>query len=149
MSQVTDAEGHVTAYTYDPDGRQIAVTDPSGGVNLTSYDRDGRPIVQTNTDGNCTPAGASRCPRDGISMRYHERVRTTLSLDDDVAAAVQRVREERHVGLSEAVNDLVRAGLAAPAARQSFHQRSARLGLRLDVSNVAEALERLDGPEAR
>jgi Arc/MetJ family transcription regulator len=76
-------------------------------------------------------------------------MRTTLSLDDDVAAAVQRVREERHVGLSEAVNELIRAGLAAPAARQGFHQRSARLGLRVDVSNVADALERLDGPEAR
>jgi hypothetical protein len=42
-------------------------------------------------------------------------MRTTLSLDDDVAAAVQRLREERHVGLSEAVNELIRAGLAAPA----------------------------------
>ena len=38
-------------------------------------------------------------------------MRTTLSLDDDVAAAVQRLREERHLGLSEAVNELVRAGL--------------------------------------
>ena len=42
-------------------------------------------------------------------------MRTTLSLDDDVAAAVQRLREERHVGLSEAVNELIRAGLACPA----------------------------------
>jgi DNA-binding transcriptional LysR family regulator len=42
-------------------------------------------------------------------------MRTTLSLDDDVAAAVQRLREERNLGLSEAVNELVRAGLGIAA----------------------------------
>ena len=76
-------------------------------------------------------------------------MRTTLSLDDDVAAAVQRLREERNLGLSEAVNELVRAGLAVPPRRKAFRQRTAQLGLRVDVSNVADALEHLDGPEAR
>ena len=76
-------------------------------------------------------------------------MRTTLSLDDDVAAAVQRLREERNLGLSEAVNELVRAGLAVPPRRKAFRQRTAHLGLRVDVSNVADALEHLDGPEAR
>jgi len=76
-------------------------------------------------------------------------MRTTLSLDDDVAAAVQRIREERHIGLSDAVNELIRAGLAAPNRRAKFRQRTANLRLRVDVSNVADALERLDGPEAR
>lgn len=76
-------------------------------------------------------------------------MRTTLSLDDDVAAAVQRLREERHIGLSDAVNELIRAGLAAPGRRTAFRQRTASLGLRIDVSSVADALERLDGPAAR
>jgi Arc/MetJ family transcription regulator len=76
-------------------------------------------------------------------------MRTTLSLDDDVAAAVQRLREERNLGLSEAVNELVRAGLAAPPRRKVFRQRTANLGLRIDVSSVADAMEYLDGPEAR
>ena len=76
-------------------------------------------------------------------------MRTTLSLDDDVAAAVQRLREERHIGLSDADNELVRAGLAAPERHTTFRQRTASLGLRIDVSSVADALERLDGPEAR
>ncbi len=76
-------------------------------------------------------------------------MRTTLTLDDDVAAAVQKLREERHIGLSEAVNELVRAGLATPARRVTFRQRTANLGLRADVSSVADALERLEGPEAR
>jgi Arc/MetJ family transcription regulator len=76
-------------------------------------------------------------------------MRTTLSLDDDVAAAVQRLRDERNLGLSEAVNELVRAGLAAPPRHKAFRQRTANLGLRIDVSSVAGALEHLDGPEAR
>ncbi len=76
-------------------------------------------------------------------------MRTTLSLDDDVAAAVQQLRDERHIGLSDAVNELIRAGLAAPARTTGFRQRTASLGLRIDVSSVADALERLAGPEAR
>lgn len=82
-------------------------------------------------------------------MRYTVGMRTTLSLDDDVAAAVQRLREERHIGMSEAVNELIRAGLVVPSKRRSFRQRTAKLGLRIDVSSVPDALERLDGPEAR
>jgi Arc/MetJ family transcription regulator len=76
-------------------------------------------------------------------------MRTTLSLDDDVAAAVQRLREDRHIGLSDAVNELIRAGLAAPARRTTFRQRTVDLGVRIDVSNVQDALEHLDGPGAR
>jgi hypothetical protein len=74
-------------------------------------------------------------------------MRTTVFLDDDVAA-VQRFGAERHIGLSDAVNELIRAGLAAPARRASFRQRTADLGLRIDGSSVANALERLDGTEA-
>lgn len=40
-------------------------------------------------------------------------VRTTLTLDDDVAAALARRRAERGTGLRQEVNDLLRAGLAA------------------------------------
>jgi metal-responsive CopG/Arc/MetJ family transcriptional regulator len=76
-------------------------------------------------------------------------MRTTVSLDDDVAAAVDRLRRERHMGLSEAVNELIRDGLRAPRRRREFRQRTADMGLRIDVSNVAEALEVLEGPSAR
>jgi hypothetical protein len=77
-------------------------------------------------------------------------MRTTVSLDDDVTAAVEELRRSKHVGLSEAVNELIRTGMAgAPRRRRAFRQRSAALGLRLDVSNVAEALDVLDGPAAR
>lgn len=76
-------------------------------------------------------------------------VRTTVSLDSDVAAAVQALRSERGLGVSDAVNELIRAGLAVPRQRRRFVQRTAALGARLDVSDVADALETLDGPDRR
>jgi Arc/MetJ family transcription regulator len=77
-------------------------------------------------------------------------MRTTVDLDEDVAAAIAQLRRGGTVGLSEAVNQLIRAGLLqAPRVHQRFRQRSAPLGLRIDVSNVAEALETLDGAGGR
>lgn len=86
-------------------------------------------------------------------MEHHDAIvmlmRTTISLDDDVAAAVERLRRERSIGLSEAVNSLVRAGLTVKAVTPAFHQRTVRLGLTMDVTNVGEALEILDDPDPR
>lgn len=76
-------------------------------------------------------------------------MRTTVTLDPDVAAAVSRIRKERGVGMSEAINDLARAGMTVRRARSPFRQRTARLSLRVDVTNVAKTLEQLDGPGAR
>lgn len=76
-------------------------------------------------------------------------MRTTVTLADDVAAAIGLLRRERSIGTSEAVNDLIRSGLAARGPRQPFRQKTHRLALRVDVTNVAEAIETLDGPLAR
>jgi hypothetical protein len=75
-------------------------------------------------------------------------MRTTLTLSDDVAAAVERLRRERSIGMSEAVNALVRAGLTRRQPVPPFHQRTHDLGRGIDVSNVADAIETLDGPAA-
>ncbi|MFJ2030216.1 ribbon-helix-helix protein, CopG family [Streptosporangium sp. NPDC087985] len=72
-------------------------------------------------------------------------MRTTVRLDEDVVAAIERLRHERHIGLSEALNELVRAGMRARPERRPFRQRTQAMGLRVDVSNVAEALDLLDG----
>lgn len=76
-------------------------------------------------------------------------MRTTVNLDDDVAAAVGRVRQQTGVGVSAAVNQLIRDGLRPKPARRRFRQRTEALGIRIDVTNVAEALEALDGPASR
>lgn len=72
-------------------------------------------------------------------------MRTTIRLDPDVASAAEQLRRERHIGLGEAVNQLARAGLGRrDKERAPYRQRTGSLGLRIDVSNVAEALELLD-----
>jgi len=76
-------------------------------------------------------------------------MRTTITLQKDVAAAVARLRREEGIGLSEALNRLARAGLAQRKKRRPFRQRSVDQGLLIDVSNVAEALELAEGPDHR
>jgi hypothetical protein len=73
-------------------------------------------------------------------------MRTTLTLDDDVAAALQRLRKTRDVGLKELVNDVLRRGLknlsVPPKRREPFRTQSVSLGRALlpNVDNVAESL---------
>lgn len=76
-------------------------------------------------------------------------MRTTVDLDPDVLAAIDVLQRTRHLGRSEAINELVRAGLAVSRPRDRFVQRTAAIGVRIDVSNVAEALEALEGPAHR
>ena len=70
-------------------------------------------------------------------------MRTTVRLDPEVAAAAERLRRERHIGLGEAVNELARAGLSRGSQPSHFKQRTADVGLKIDVTDVADALELL------
>lgn len=77
-------------------------------------------------------------------------MRTTITFAEDVARAIEERRRERAIGVSEAVNELVRAGLVAPKPEaKPFVQRTAPLGIRVDVTNVWDAIESLDGPGTR
>lgn len=76
-------------------------------------------------------------------------MRTTVDLATDTAAAVEQLRREAGLGLSDAVNELIRRAMLARPRQARFAQRTARLGLRLDVSNVGEALDVLEGAEHR
>lgn len=67
-----------------------------------------------------------------------------MRLDNDVAAAAEQLRRRRHLTLSEAVNELARAGLQPKPRRRQFQQRTHAINLRIDISNVAEALDLLD-----
>lgn len=70
-------------------------------------------------------------------------MRITINLDPDVAAAADQPRRKKHIGLSEAVNELARAGMTARHERVPFRQQTHDLGLSVDVSNVTEALDYL------
>lgn len=76
-------------------------------------------------------------------------MRTTVTLAADVATAVEKLRRERSIGLSEAINDLVRAGLVEQRRVAPFRQKAHDLGRGVDFANVAETIETLDGPGAR
>lgn len=72
-------------------------------------------------------------------------MRTTVRFDDEVSAAIEALQRERGVGVSAAANELARRGLAAGRPqRKAFEQQTSDLGTSIDVSNVAEALERIE-----
>lgn len=76
-------------------------------------------------------------------------MRTTVTLHPDVAAAVAALQRERRVGVSAALNEIARRGLISTEQRPKFHQETSELGLRIDVRNVAEALDLLDDSSDR
>lgn len=76
-------------------------------------------------------------------------VRTTVEFDPDTASAIEELRRTDGLGVSEAVNTLIRRGLLPSPPRRQFRQRARSIGIRVDVSNVADALEALEGPESR
>jgi hypothetical protein len=71
-------------------------------------------------------------------------MRTTFTLDDDVAAAVDKLRREEGIGISQAVNRLIRSGMVKPARRSRYRHRSVDLGIKVDVTDIGAVLELLD-----
>lgn len=71
-------------------------------------------------------------------------MRTTVTLDDDVAAEIERLRRVTGIGLSEAVNLLVRSGIARPTERPVYKQSATDMGQRIDVTDIGGVLELLD-----
>lgn len=78
-------------------------------------------------------------------------MRTTVTLDDDVARALEQLRRERGLGVSAALNELVRRGLAAAEApTKRFRQRTSDLGpARVPLDDIGHALELLEGEAHR
>ncbi|HXG27578.1 MAG TPA: hypothetical protein VNJ47_01845 [Nevskiales bacterium] len=76
-------------------------------------------------------------------------MRTTLTLDDDVAARLKRLRQ--HGQFKELVNRALRAGLEqierkADRPRQPYRLRPVRLKpRRTDLDNIAEVLAETEG----
>jgi len=76
-------------------------------------------------------------------------MRTTVEFDDDTTKAIEQLRRDRGLGVSEAVNELVRQGLLHRPPAPTFQQPTHALGLKIDVSNVAEVLDVLEGHTGR
>jgi hypothetical protein len=60
-------------------------------------------------------------------------MRTTVTLDEDVAAALQKLAAERGQSFKQTLNAAVRAGLAGPGESSPYRLPTRRLGLRPGV----------------
>lgn len=67
-------------------------------------------------------------------------MRTTLTLDEDVAQQVKRLMRERGTGFKETVNELLRRGLRSDAAPEPYETPTFSLGvhpgINLDKANA-------------
>jgi hypothetical protein len=78
-------------------------------------------------------------------------MRTTLTLDDDVAVALERLRRRRDASFKDIVNDALRRGLSdlamRPKQHEPFQTQSVALGrLRLaSIDNISESLAFAEG----
>jgi Ribbon-helix-helix protein, copG family len=78
-------------------------------------------------------------------------MRTTLTLDDDVTVALERLRRARDASLKDIVNDALRRGLkdlnTRPKRREPFQTQRVALGrLRLaSIDNISESLAAAEG----
>lgn len=78
-------------------------------------------------------------------------MRTTLTLDDDVAAKLKAESRRSGRAFREVVNEAIRRGLMAhrPARREPFRVRARSLGGRrpgLHNDSIADLLEQVEGP---
>ncbi len=80
-------------------------------------------------------------------------MRTTLTLDDDVAARLKTEVRRTGKAFKQAVNDALRAGLEKRRRERPkpYRVRARALGLRpgLDYDRISDLLEQLEGPAAR
>jgi len=78
-------------------------------------------------------------------------MRTTLTIDDDVAAMLEQTRRRRAASFKDLVNEALRRGLqemaARPKPRSTFRTQSVDLGRVCipSIDNVAEALAIAEG----
>lgn len=72
-------------------------------------------------------------------------MRTTVVIDSDVAAEIERLRREG-MGVSEALNLLARRGMTKADTSEAikYQHRTSKIGLKVDVTNVADVLDLLD-----
>ena len=86
---------------------------------------------------------------------HRDAMRTTLTLDDDVAARLQAEARKSGRPFKVVVNDYLRAGLAqrrASKAAAPFRVEAMSLGAPLpgkDYDRIGALLEELEGPEHR
>lgn len=80
---------------------------------------------------------------------YHHDMRTTLTLDNDVAAKLREEMKRSGKSFKETVNSVLRSGLNVPKKRklESFmvNPKELRPRITVDYDNIGELLEQIEG----
>ena len=81
-------------------------------------------------------------------------MRTTLTIDDDVAFGLKKAQEsDRDKSFKEIVNDTLRKGLrnGTGTPKKKFKVKAFNLGLRegLSLDNIEELLDQIEGPNRK
>lgn len=91
-----------------------------------------------------------------LAIRLHEvSQRTTLTLDDDVADRLRMEARRSGKSFKQMVNETIRDGLELAATRvgltEPFEVHAKSMGLRpgLDLDNVADLLDQVEGSRHR
>ena len=80
-------------------------------------------------------------------------MRTTLTIDDDVAVVLERLRKSRDASLKDLINEALRRGIRdmtqRPKARKPFRTRTVNLGPSMigSLDNIGEVLAMVDGED--
>lgn len=85
-----------------------------------------------------------------MSVLYHHDVRTTLTVDDDVAAHLQELARQSRQPFKRVVNDMLRLGLQsrrtlAPRRRFVVKARDTALKPGVELDCAAALIERIEG----
>jgi hypothetical protein len=77
-------------------------------------------------------------------------MRTTLTIDDDVAASLERLRKARDRSLKDLINEALRRGLkemsARPKRHEPFRTHAVDVGeVLIPLDNISEALAIAEG----
>jgi hypothetical protein len=79
-------------------------------------------------------------------------MRTTVTIDDDVAVRLERLRRERDANFKDVLNDTLRQGLdrieAPPKPRKPFRMKTYDMGEPLvPLDNIAETISLIEGDD--
>jgi hypothetical protein len=76
-------------------------------------------------------------------------MRTTVTLDDDLAAALRRVAHEQGISFKQALNGALRVGLLGRTAARQYTVKPRRLGLRpgIDLDKALRLAAELEDAE--
>ena len=80
LLSVTDANGNITRYEYDPRGWLVKEIDPIGRITTYSYNPDGTIAERTDANGRTTTYSYDAAKRL-LSRTYHDGTRDTFTYD--------------------------------------------------------------------